>query len=178
MRTIEEPNLHRFSADEYYRLGELGLLSSPTELIEGIITDMEPIGPWHADILTILDQIFHARAAGRYAIRIQQPIELGPLSLPQPDLVLCQPGRYRDRHPSPADISLLIELSDTSLSFDLGQKLALYKAAEIAEYWIIDLQAKLVHCFCAPDYAHERLTAIISPVSWPDIRINLGELFA
>jgi Uma2 family endonuclease len=108
-------------------------LSSRTELLEGIITDMEPIGPWHADILTILDQIFHAGAAERYITRIQQPIELGQESLPQPDLVLCRPVRYRDRHPGPADIFLVVEISDTSLAVDLGQKLNLYKAAEIGE---------------------------------------------
>jgi len=46
---------HRFSVGDYYRLGELGILGERTELIEGIIIDMEPIGPWHASILDILN---------------------------------------------------------------------------------------------------------------------------
>jgi hypothetical protein len=44
---------HRFSVAEYHHLGELGLLNERTELIDGIITDMEPIGPWHADIVDV-----------------------------------------------------------------------------------------------------------------------------
>lgn len=168
-------SLHRFSAEEYYRLGELGLLDERTELVEGIINDMAPIGPWHADILTTLAQIFHARATDRYAIRVQQPIDLGPQSLPQPDLVLYRPGRYRDRHPGPADIFLVVELSDSSLSFDLGPKLALYQRARIPEYWV--LNAKLLHCFRAPEYEHQILREPISPAAWPDIRIDLEELF-
>jgi Uma2 family endonuclease len=168
---------HRFSVAEYYRLGELNLLSSRTELLEGIITDMEPIGPWRADVASTLAQIFHAGAAERYAVGVQRPIDLGPLSLPQPALVLYRRGRYCDRHPSPADIFLVIEISDTSLDVDLGQKLDLYKAAGISEYWVIDLQGKLVHRFRAPGYEHQKLQNSISPLLWPDIKIDLGELF-
>ena len=43
---IQQPKLHRFSLAQYYELGELGLLNQRTELLDGIITDMEPIGPW------------------------------------------------------------------------------------------------------------------------------------
>lgn|ERR1700751_4354477 len=61
------------------------------------------------------------------------------MSRPQPDLVLYRPGIWRGRHPGPADISLLIEISDSTLAFDLGGKLALYRASEIQEYWVVDL---------------------------------------
>ena len=81
-------------------------------------------------------------------------------------------------HPGAADISLVIEISDTSLAFDLGEKLALYKAAGIQEYWVIDLKARQVHCFVAPASRHQTLSNTISPVAWPDIRIDLRELFA
>jgi Uma2 family endonuclease len=85
---------------------------------------------------------------------------------------------WRGQHPGAADISLVIEISDTSLGFDLGEKLALYKAAGIAEYWVVDLNARVVHCFVAPAYRHQRVSNSISPEAWPDIRIDLVELFA
>jgi Uma2 family endonuclease len=138
-------------------LGELGLLDRRTELLEGIITDMEPIGPYHAGILQELNQLFIGTAEGRYAVRVQLPIELGRLSQPQPDLVLCTPGRWRDRHPKASDISLLIEMALSSVTFDLGEKLALYKAAAIQEYWVVDLKAKQVHRFVTPGYRRQPL---------------------
>jgi Putative restriction endonuclease len=64
-----------------------------------------------------------------------------------------------------------------SLTFDLGEKLALYKNAGIKEYWVIDLNAKQLHCFAAPAYKHRTLNDHISPEAWPDIRIDLAELF-
>jgi hypothetical protein len=39
------PSLHRFSLEQYYGLGELGLLDRRTELLDGVIIDMEPVSP-------------------------------------------------------------------------------------------------------------------------------------
>jgi Putative restriction endonuclease len=96
---------------------------------------MEPIGPWHADIADVLTQVFAEQARARFRVRVQSPIDLGPKSQPQPDLVLCRPGRYRDRHPTGNDIYLVVEVADTTLDFDLADKRALYSSAGIAEYW-------------------------------------------
>ena len=178
MSAIQQRRLHRFSLEQYYELGELGLLNQRTELLEGIITDMEPIGPYHANIGDILSHLFNQQARGRFRVRVQYPINLGQISQPQPDLVLYRLGIWRGQHPGAADIFLLIEISDTSLVFDLGEKLALYKAAGIQGYWVIDLKAKHVHCFVAPAYRHQTLSDWISPKAWPDIRIDLRELFA
>ena len=178
MSAIQQPKLHRFSLEQYYELGELGLLDQRTELLEGIITDMEPIGPYHANVGDHLSQIFQQQAGDRYRVRVQYPINLGRLSQPQPDLVLYRPGLWRGQHPGAADISLVIEISESSLAFDLGEKLALYKAAEIREYWVVDLKARQVHCFVAPQYRRQTLSDWISQEAWPDIRIELGELFA
>jgi Uma2 family endonuclease len=175
---IQQPRAHRFNLEQYYELGELGLLKQRTELLDGLITDMEPIGPWHANIGDILSRIFNEQAQGRFRVRVQYPIDLGEMSQPQPDLVLYRPGIWRGRHPGAADISLVIEISDSSLVFDLGEKLALYKNAEISEYWVVDLNAKQVHCFIAPRYKRRTLSDSICPEAWPDIRIDLRELFA
>jgi Uma2 family endonuclease len=172
------PSLHRFNVEQYHELGELGLLGKRTELLEGIITDMEPVSPWHANIGDILLHFFVTRSQGRFRVRVQYPIALGRNSQPQPDLVLYQPGLWRWQHPGAADISLLIEISDSSLTFDLGEKLALYKNAGIKEYWVIDLNTKQLHCFVAPAYKRQTLSERISPIAWPDIRLDLRELFA
>jgi hypothetical protein len=122
----QHPHLHRFSVEQYYELGELGLLDRRTELLDDIITDMEPIAPWHANIGDILLHFFVTQSQGRFRVRVQYPIALGQNSQPRPDLVLYRPGLWRWQHPGAADISLLIEISESNLTFDLGEKLALY----------------------------------------------------
>jgi Uma2 family endonuclease len=178
VNVFQQPKLHRFSLEQYYELGELGLLNQRTELLDGLITDMEPIGPWHANIGDILSRLFNEHAQGRFRVRVQYPINLGQISQPQPDLVLYRPGIWRGQHPGAADISLVVEISDTSLVFDLGEKLELYKSAGIQEHWVIDLKAMQVYCFVAPDYKRRTLSDSVSPAAWPDIRIDLRELLS
>ena len=165
------PGLHRFGLEQYYELGELGLLDRRTELLEGIITDMEPVSPWHANIGDILLHFFVTQSQGRFRVRVQYPIALGQNSQPRPDLVLYRPGMWRGQHPGAADISLLIEISESTLAFDLGEKLT-------QEYWVVDFNAKQVHCFIAPAYKRRTSNESISPMALPDIRIDLRELFA
>jgi Uma2 family endonuclease len=111
---------------------------------------------------------------------VQLPIDLDIESLPQPDLVLCRLGRYRDRHPITTDIFLVIEVADTSLAFDLGEKRALYSDAGIAEYWVIDVKAKKLTRFLQEG---KKLvegpvsSSRISPIALPDVSIDLAELF-
>ena len=102
---------------------------------------MELVSPWHANIGDILSRIFNEGVRGRFRVRVQYPINLGQMSQPQPDLVLYRPGMWRGQHPGAADISLVVQISDSSLSFDLGQKLALYKAKGIQEYWVVEFSA-------------------------------------
>jgi Uma2 family endonuclease len=172
---------HHFTVPDYYRLGELGVLNERTELIDGIIIDMEPIGPWHADILQILAHTLDRQARERFSVRVQSPIDLGPESLPQPDLVLCRLQRYRDRHPGPADIYLIVEVADTTLDFDLTDKRALYSSTGIAEYWVIDIKAEKLTRFLQEGkelVARAPVTSSrISPAAFPDVSIDLEELF-
>src|SRR5690606_4899657 len=50
------PRPHRLTVDDYYRMAEVGVLGPDdrTELIEGEIIDMPPIGDRHADVVRIL----------------------------------------------------------------------------------------------------------------------------
>jgi hypothetical protein len=59
------PSLHRFSLEQYYELGELGLLDRRTELLDGVIVDMQPVSPWHANIRIIpnLEILYLSRLA-------------------------------------------------------------------------------------------------------------------
>lgn len=137
------PRPHRLTVDDYYRMAEAGVLSPDdrTELIEGEIIDMAPIGSAHANVVMLLTERL-LRAVGDSAkVRAQLPVRLSRSSEPQPDfaLVKAKPAGYRRAHPSLDDVLLLIEISDTTLRYDLGVKARLYAKHDIPEYWVVDL---------------------------------------
>jgi Uma2 family endonuclease len=131
---------YRFTVDEYHRLGEAGILGEDdrVELLNGDLITMAPIGGEHRTLVDSLNLLFARRVEGdRYRIGIQNPISLDLYSEPQPDVVLYASSVF-GRHPRPAEIFLLVEVADTSLTYDLGPKLTAYAQAGITEVWIID----------------------------------------
>jgi Uma2 family endonuclease len=142
---------HRLTVADYHRLGETGVLGGDdrVELLEGQLVDMSPIGPRHALAVDALTELLVHAAAGRAAVRVQNPIVLDDSSEPQPDFTLLRKPwhGYPEAHPRPPDVYLVIEVADSSLEFDLGAKLELYARAGIREFWVVDLTSKrvLVH---------------------------------
>lgn len=142
---------HRLTRRDYYRLGEAGILGEGdrVELLEGQLVDMSPIGPRHAIVTDNLIELLVTAFAGRARVRCQEPVVLDDGSEPQPDFALVRRpwSGYPNEHPGPADIFLLIEVSDSSLDFDRTVKLELYARAGIPEVWIVDLTTDgvLVH---------------------------------
>jgi hypothetical protein len=136
---------HRFTVSEYERLGAAGVLGEydRVELIEGDIVEMTPIGPRHAWVVDLLSGILRERLGTRAHVRCQNPVRLGADTEPQPDVVVCRAVEYRDRHPVPADVHLVVEVSDTSLFSDRTKMLA-YARAGISETWIVDLDSDVV----------------------------------
>ncbi len=134
---------HRLTRDEYYRLGEAGILGEDdrVELLDGQLVDMPPIGPRHALAVNALNKLLVITVGDRAGVTVQNPIVLDDRTEPQPDIALVrQPWRgYPDKHPQPEDVFLLIEVVDTSLETDRGAKLELYARAGIREFWIVDL---------------------------------------
>jgi Uma2 family endonuclease len=142
---------HRLTRRDYYRMAEAGILTRDdrVELLEGQLVDMEPSGPRHALVVDLLAERLVITLAGRALVRVQNPVVLDDGSEPEPDLALIDRtwiGRAHD-HPGPADLFLVIEVSDSSLPVDRGVKLELYARAGIREVWIVDLTTDgvLVH---------------------------------
>jgi Uma2 family endonuclease len=140
---LPAPRRHPITVDEYVRMGAAGVLGPEAriELIEGEIIDMPPIGAPHAGGINRLIAVLSRTVAGRAIVSAQNPIQLGVLSAPQPDLALLRPRDdfYARAHPGPEDILLLIEVADTSLAYDRETKLPLYARFQIPEVWLVDL---------------------------------------
>ena len=179
-------SLHRFSAEEYHRLVKVGILASKdrVELIDGAIHDMSPIGPLHGGVVNRLNRFFNLKAKGRWIVSAQNPVGLDKFSEPQPDVVLLKPAPddYVSHHPTPDDVYLLIEVSDSTLDFDRGKKLGIYARAAISEFWIVNLQDSTIEVYLDPHFTgYEKKTILkagdkASPAAFPDAAIEVAEL--
>lgn len=149
------PVRHAITVDEYLRMGAAGILAPDArcELIEGEIIDRPPIGPAHASRTNRLVEILTLAVRGKAIVSTQNPIILGDLSAPQPDLALLRyrEDYYAQAHPAAADILLLIEVADTSLPHDRNTKLPLYARFQIPEVWIIDIRGGHLDVHRTPD---------------------------
>ena len=150
----EFPRRHRITVEEYYRMGELGLLApdARTELIEGEIIDMPPIGSRHAWAVIRLHELLFRALDDRAHVRTGAPVRLDNYSEPQPDLSVVA-GRadfYAERHPISSNTLLAIEVSETTLRYDRMRKAPLYAKHGIPELWIFDTQRRQLHVYRNP----------------------------
>ncbi len=145
---------HQLTVGEYYRMAEVGLLrpDARTELIEGEVIDMAAIGTRHASTVTRLMRLFELTAAERAVVSVQNPLRLGDRSEPEPDLMLLVPREdfYASAHPVPADVWLLVEVSDTTLRYDTEIKLPLYAQHGVPEVWVFDLENAVLRRYRQP----------------------------
>lgn len=150
----EYPQRHAVSVEEYLRMAESGVFAPEArlELIEGEIVEMAPIGSPHAGTVKFLNRQFTRLAGDQAIVSVQDPVVIGDLSMPQPDLALLKPraDSYTRSHPTAAEVLLVVEVADTTLRFDLGTKIPLYARFGIAEAWVVDLREQAGRVFRDP----------------------------
>ena len=175
-----------FTADEYHRMGETGIFhpEERTELIDGEIVLMTPIGYRHALCVSRVNTLLIQALGNRMVLGPQNPLRLSDWTEPQPDIVVYKPRSdfYAKKRQRPSDVLLLIEVADTSLRHDQKTKLARYAKAGIPEVWIEDLQHNLLYVYRIPS-ARSYSTVLtlspentVSPAAFPDISFSVDEL--
>ncbi len=149
-----EVKRHRFTAEEYRAMGDAGVLGEDdrVELVDGEIVDMAPIGSRHLSCVVSLTHLLVELSRGRYFVSVQNPVLLAEHDEPQPDLSLLKerPDPESSGPPGPENILVVVEVSDTTLSYDKNVKLPLYARAVMPEAWIVDLQGRKVEVYADP----------------------------
>jgi Uma2 family endonuclease len=143
----------RFSVSEYHRLIELGILTEDDnlELLDGYLVHKMSRNPPHdAAIQKALKKWLRLLPPG-WDLRVQSAITLTE-SEPEPDFAIVRGDEttYVARHPSPADIGLVIEVSDSTLQGDRDDKGSIYAEAGIDCYWIVNLIDRQVEVYTVP----------------------------
>jgi Uma2 family endonuclease len=157
----------------------------PLELVGGELHMMSPIGDRHADAVAFLTRWSSQHAdTARTLVWVQNPLAIpGSESAPQPDVAWVTLRRYADRRPLPEEVSLLIEVADTSLEFDTTVKAGLYAAAGITDYWVVDLVSRAVIVFREPragayeSRSTHRGDQLVRPLGREEATLSPAELF-
>ena len=175
-----------FTVDDYYRMAEAGILNEDdrVELIEGEIIEMAPIGSHHASSVMRLMALFGRLTPDLATLSAQNPVRIDDYSEPEPDFMLLKPRAdfYREAHPTPEDVLLLVEVADASITYDRRVKLPLYARAGIAEVWIVDLVRNRMDVFRTPSpRGYEETLSIerdgfVTPQAFPDLRIHASDV--
>ena len=182
------PQKHRFNVSDWHQLGEKNffLPDARMELIEGEIIDMVPIGSSHAGCVSWLNHFFVIQVADLAIVKVQDPVQLSNFSEPQPDLMILRPEPlfYRKRHPTPADVLLLIEVSESTLNYDRHTKVPLYARHGIIETWIVNLEQNCIEVYLKPQelgYQEKHIFQrgeVIIPSQLAQIKIIVAEVFS
>ena len=175
--------LTKWSVADYQHMRNLGILDQRRcELINGDIWDMAPEGAFH--------RFINDRGA-EYLRRVLQDeakvFEAPPITLtdsePQPDIAIVRlpETRYLKCHPYLEDIYWLVEVADTTLTYDLDTKRKLYATAGIQEYWVIDITARQLTVFKDlqnNDFSTQTTISdgIIHPTAFPKVTIEVHKL--
>lgn len=160
---IQQVERRRFNVDEYHRMAEVGILTEDdrVELLGGEVVQMSPIRSRHAACVKRWNRLLSEQLASDWVLGVQDPIRLGTNIELQPDLSVLrlQEDYYANELPSPEDVLIVIEVADTSLSYDRGVKIPLCARAGIPEVWLVDLSAEVVERHSEPSESGYDLTA-------------------
>jgi Uma2 family endonuclease len=159
-------DLYRLTVDEYERMANSGVLTDRTvELINGWLVRKTTMTPPHVVAVDAARESIARLLPKGWWLREEKPVRIPEFDEPEPDVSVVRGSRrdYRARHPAPGDIGFLVEVSDTSLSWDPGEKLSAYARASIPTYWIINLVDRQLEIYTNPTLTGYQDCQILGP---------------
>lgn len=179
--------LRLITVAEYDRMIEAGIYTENDriELLNGEIIELMPKGTKHTSANSKIIRFFIRLFDEKVIVRSQDPIRLDDFSEPEPDVVLANwdEKEYAENHPTPLDILLIMEISDTTLAYDRETKAQAYSRNGIQQYLLLNLQNETLEDYREPNadgYGAKRTYRsgdVFNLVAFPDIEIKFDDLF-
>ncbi len=181
----------RFSVAQFDAMIDAGVFSAETDrqiqLLNGEIVIMTPPNPLHDDVVGLLSAWAFGelhKSRENFEIRVQLSMDLAKQhSVVLPDLMFVAPRSYSIRRPTASDTRLLIEVSDTTLVYDLGDKMRMFAAENVVEYWVIDIPHRSLIVHLDPSEGRYRSVQtfgeheLIHSKSVADVSLSVSRLF-
>lgn len=153
-RYMARTGFRKFTLAEYHLMIRNGVLTDgePYELLEGNLVYKMSRGSRHDSALQALAKRAYRLVPAGWDVRGQSAVTLPPGSEPEPDLAFVRgdEATYRDHHPGPTEIGLLVEVADSSLADDREDKGRIYARAGVPVYWVVNVVDKVVEVYTRP----------------------------
>lgn len=181
--------LVRLTLGEYYRMIDAAIFNDDRrmELIHGELREMSPIRDPHRTAVNLLTEWAVDGTVGlrdRLVVQVQNPIRLpDQQSVPQPDISWIARESSGSSAPSADTVFLVIEVADSTLAGDRGEKADLYAEAGIADYWIVNLVDDQIEVHRDPAGGRYQTRFVcragdeLRPLLFPDCVLQVGKLF-
>ena len=179
------PERRLFTVQEYDLMLACGVLreGERSELLNGTVNRLMTRGPKHSATTNRAGRLFERAFGDQVAIRKEDPIILDDYSEPEPDLVLARPDKreYAERHPTVGDILLVIEVADSSLSYDRDEKGLAYARAGLTQFLLFNVSNRTIVDYREPSgdgYRHQHTFAAgqnFSLVAFPERSFPVSE---
>jgi Uma2 family endonuclease len=185
-RALESVAQRRFTIEEYHRMADTGILGPDerVELVRGVIREMSPKNWAHVMTTKVVFRMLEDALRGRASVYQEAPLVAeGIDSEPEPDVLVCSnpdEWAYRSRRTKPL---LVIEVADSSLEYDTGEKASLYAEAGVPEYWVLNLVERVLVVFREPDQGSYQVRfsleekSRVTPEAWPELAFEVGAFF-
>lgn len=154
----------RWTLDEFERFIDLGIFSEAdrVELIGGELVPMSPKGARHDNLRTFLQAALQRRLQPEVFVHVEIGWRPDEAQYVEPDILIAELGADPVRTPA-GNVLLLIEVADSSLSYDLKIKSRVYAALGVGEYWVVDAARLVTHVHRDPSAAgYAKLEAVPS----------------
>ncbi len=175
-----------FTVIEYDGMIAAGILRDDerVELVAGELMQMCPIGSRHAVCVDKVSQLLIRQVNEAINVRVQGPLRLTDNWEPEPDILVLQhpADYYTNALPTPAEVLLLIEVSDSTLAYDRYTKQAMYAQHGIRELWIVNLVSDILEIYTQPaagTYSMVRVAQrgeVVQPTLLPEVRLPVDAM--
>jgi Uma2 family endonuclease len=178
------PPTRNFSRSEYENMIRAGILGEDEhlELIGGRIVAMSPEGPAHAAAIDLCAEALRRVFPSDHTVRVQHPLAIDDDDEPEPDVAVVRGGPRDHIAEHPHDAVLVVEVAESSLDYDRGDKALLYARAGFHDYWILDLVDRTVEVHRSPSPSGYRDIIVfsagdeIAPLAAPEARVAVAGL--
>ncbi len=167
-------------------MAQTGILSPDErlELIRGVIRRMSLKNRAQVVAASLAFDLFREALRGKASVYKEDPLRAeGIDSEPEPDVMVCSNPELAAYGTARTKPLLVIEVADSSLEYDLGEKAALYAQAGVPEYWVVNLVERVLEVFREPENGSYQMRASleqssrVTPKAWPDLKVEVASLF-
>jgi Uma2 family endonuclease len=184
------PRPWRWTLEQYHQMAELGWFADRrVEFIAGDVIEMGAMhGPHWTSVWLTQKALLKVFKKG-FIVPCQLPLQLKNEAEPLPDVMVIEGEDHDFEKNLPTTALLVVEVADSSLAIDRVTKAGLYAAAEIPEYWIINVSERQVEIHRVPSkqsdqpfgagYSHRMIMRekdTVSPLAAPEARSAVKSL--